>query len=438
MRSEEVLAARRRLLGPGLSVHYRRPLHIVRGFMQHLYDADGTRYLDAVNNVAHVGHEHPRVVEALRRQAGVLNTNTRYLHEGLVDYAERLLATLPEPFTRCWFVNSGSEANDLALRIARAHTGRRGVMVLEGAYHGHTTAMIELSPYKYRGPGGEGPAEHVHEVPLPDPYRGIHRGADAGPAYAAEVERVLGEAAARRRPIGAFFIEALPGCGGQIVPPAGFLASALDAARAAGAVTVADEVQTGFGRVGSRFWAFEAVGEGGSPPAHPDIVTMGKPMGNGHPVAAVVATEEVGASFDTGMEYFNTFGGNPVSMAVAGAVLDVIEAEGLQGHASRVGARLLEGLRSLRGRHPVMGDVRGMGLYAGVELVTDREVRTPAPELASLAAEHMRDRLILLGTDGVNGNVLKIKPPLPFDGDDAERLVEELDRVLAGDSFRTD
>jgi 4-aminobutyrate aminotransferase-like enzyme len=438
VKPDEILAARRRLLGPGLSLHYRRPLHVVRGSMQYLYDADGAQYLDGVNNVAHVGHEHPRVVEALRRQAGILNTNTRYLHEGLVGYAERLLATLPEPFTRCWFVNSGSEANDLALRIARAHTRRRDVMVLEGAYHGHTTAMIELSPYKYRGPGGEGPADHVHEVPLPTPYRSPHGGPHAGPAYAAEVGRVLDEAAARKRPIGAFFIEALPGCGGQIVPPAGFLASALYAARAAGAVTVADEVQTGFGRVGSRFWAFEAVGEGGSPPAHPDIVTMGKPMGNGHPVAAVVAIEEVGASFDTGMEYFNTFGGNPVSMAVAGAVLDVIEEEGLQDHAARVGARLLDGLRSLMERHRVVGDVRGIGLYLGVELVTDREGRTPAPALASLAVEEMRGRRILLGTDGIHGNVLKIKPPLPFDDEDADRLVEELDRVLAGDSFRTD
>jgi 4-aminobutyrate aminotransferase-like enzyme len=438
MNPEEILAARRRLLGPGLSVHYRRPLHIVRGSMQYLFDADGTEYLDGVNNVAHVGHEHPRVVVALRRQAGILNTNTRYLHEGVVGYADRLLATFPEPFTRCWFVNSGSEANDLALRIARAHTRRRDVMVLEGAYHGHTTAMIELSPYKYRGPGGEGPADHVHEVPLPDPYRGLHRGPDAGPAYVAEVARVLEEAEARGRPVGAFFVESLPGCGGQIVPPPGFLGPALEAVRAVGAVTVADEVQTGFGRPGARFWAFEAVGEGEVPDALPDIVTLGKPMGNGHPVAAVVATEAVGASFDTGMEYFNTFGGNPVSMAVAGAVLEVIEEEGLQEHASRVGARLLEGLRSLGERHPVVGDVRGMGLYLGVELVEDPEPRTPAPHLASLAVEAMRDRRVLLGTDGIHGNVLKIKPPLPFDAGDADRLVDELDRVLGADPFRTD
>jgi 4-aminobutyrate aminotransferase-like enzyme len=429
---EEILAARRRLLGPGLSLHYRHPLHIVRGSMQYLYDADGTEYLDGVNNVAHVGHEHPRVVEALRRQAGILNTNTRYLHEGVVDYAKRLLATFPEPFTRCWFVNSGSEANDLALRIARAHTRRRDVMVLEGAYHGHTTAMIELSPYKYRGPGGEGPPAHVHEVPLPDPYRGLHRGSDAGPAYASEVERVLEEARALGHPIGAFFVEALPGCGGQIVPPAGFLAPALEAARASGAVTVADEVQTGFGRSGSRFWAFQVVGAGKGPGALPDIVTLGKPMGNGHPVAAVVATEEVGASFDTGMEYFNTFGGNPVSMAVAGAVLDVIEEEGLQAHAARVGDQLLEALRALMERHPVIGDVRGRGLYLGMELVLDREARTPAPKLASLVAEEMRNRRILLGTDGIQGNVLKVKPPLAFQDADGERLVSALDEVLGG------
>lgn len=438
VRPDELLEARRRLLGPGLSLHYRSPLHIVRGSRQYLFDAGDRAYLDGVNNVAHVGHQHPRVVEALRLQAGILNTNTRYLHEGLVEYAERLLATFPDPLNVCWFVCSGSEANELALRIARAHSRRRDVLVLEGAYHGNTSALIEMSPYKYRGPGGEGPSDHVHEAPLPDPYRGIHRGEGAGERYADEVKRVLAEAAARDRPIGAFFAEPLPGCGGQVVPPPGFLSRAFEHVRAAGGVCVADEVQTGFGRVGSHFWAFEAAGEGGGSSAVPDIVTLGKPMGNGHPVSAVVATTEVAASFATGMEYFNTFGGNPVSMAVASAVLDVIEDEGLQAHAARVGADLLDGLRELMDRHPVIGDVRGMGLYLGVELVLDREARTPAPEHAATVAERMREHRILVGTDGIHGNVLKLKPPLPFDGSDGERVVEVLDRVLEEAALRVD
>lgn len=453
--ADRIARDRRRLLGSGLSLHYRRPLHIVRGRMQHLWDADGRAYLDAVNNVAHVGHQHPRVVEALRDQAGVLNTNTRYLHEGLIRYAERLVATFPDPLRVCWFVNSGSEANELALRLARAHTGRRGVVVLEGAYHGNTSSLIEMSPYKYTGgerrgpnggasggggregdPAGGGPRgggrpEHVQVAPLPDPWRQPEPGAEG---FAAGVGGALERAEASGYPPAAFFVEPLPGCAGQIVPPAGYLARAFRRAREAGAVCVADEVQTGLGRVGSHFWAFEADGRRGSPggpDAVPDIVTMGKPLGNGHPLGAVVATREVAESFGRGPEYFNTFGGNPVSMAVGLAVLDVIRDEGLQEHAEGVGSELLEGLRDLAGRHPLVGDVRGRGLYLGVELVLDRDRRTPAPQAALEAAERMRDEGILVGTDGIHGNVIKLKPPLPFTAADGERLVEALDRVLS-------
>jgi len=460
--SQAILEARRRFLGSGLSLHYRRPLHIVRGRMQYLYDAGGRAFLDAVNNVAHVGHQHPRVVDAAKRQLEVLNTNTRYLHQALPEYAERLLATLPEPLEVCWFVNSGSEANELALRMARAHTGRGDVMVLEGAYHGNTSSLVEMSPYKYRGRGGQGPTEWVHEAPLPDPYRGQGKaemgaagaagggtggdgdtgatGDPGGPAdpFVGGLERALDAAAARGRPIGAFFVEPLPGCAGQIVPPPDYLRRAFRLVREAGGVCVADEVQTGFGRVGSRFWAFQGVakgpaGEEGSEAgtgAVPDIVTLGKPMGNGHPMGAVVATREVADSFATGMEYFNTFGGNPVSMAVGNAVLDVIQGEGLQAHAARVGDALLEGLRALAARHTLIGDVRGMGLYLGVELVLDPDARTPAPDHAAAVAERMRDEGILIGTDGILGNVLKIKPPMPFAPEDGERLVETLDRIL--------
>jgi 4-aminobutyrate aminotransferase-like enzyme len=429
---DALVAARRARMGAALSIAYRRPLHIVRGWMQHLYDAEGQRYLDAVNNVAHVGHSHPRVVDALSRQAAVLNTNTRYLHETVLRYAERLGATLPEPLRVLFFVCSGSEANELALRMARTHTHRRGVVVLGGAYHGNTTALIELSPYKYRGPGGGGAAPHVFEAPLPDTYRGSHREGDGDPGfrYADEVGEALARAAEQGHAAGAFFCEPLPGCGGQIIPPAGWLARAFRHARDAGALCIADEVQTGFGRVGSHFWAFQALG------AVPDIVTMGKPIGNGHPLGAVATTPEIAASFANGMEYFNTFGGNPVSCAAGLAVLDVIEDENLQENARHVGDRLLRGLRSLRERHELIGDVRGLGLYIGVELVLDRAARAPAGRHAAWVAERMRDLRVLVSTDGPNHNVLKIKPPLVFDDADADALVAALDRVLAEDAAR--
>ncbi|HEX6964789.1 MAG TPA: aminotransferase class III-fold pyridoxal phosphate-dependent enzyme, partial [Gemmatimonadaceae bacterium] len=336
MTTDQILAARRSIIGPSLSVSYRRPLTIVRGWMQHLYDADGHEYLDMVNNVAHVGHCHPRVVEALSRQAGVLNTNTRYLHESLVRYAERLTSLLPEPLRVCYFVCSGSEANELALRLARAHTGRRDVVVIDHAYHGNTSALVELSPYKFNGPGGSGAPSHVHVVPMPDPYRGPYKGrhAEGGRQYAACVRETVERLGREGHPVGAFFAESLRGCGGQIEPPDRYLAEAFAHVRGAGGVCIADEVQVGFGRMGSHFWGFETQG------AVPDIVTMGKPIGNGHPLGAVVTTPEIAASFTNGMEYFNTFGGNPVSCAVGLAVLDVIDDDGLQARARSVGARL--------------------------------------------------------------------------------------------------
>ncbi|MCI0433962.1 MAG: aminotransferase class III-fold pyridoxal phosphate-dependent enzyme, partial [Gemmatimonadetes bacterium] len=282
--------------------------------------------------------------------------NTRYLHENIVRYADRLTATLPEQLSVLFFVCSGSEANELALRLARTHTCRHDVVVSAGAYHGNTTSLIEVSPYKYDGPGGAGRPPHVHEVPLPDGYRGPYRGADAetGRLYANHVRAAFEAAADRRTPAAAFLFEPLPGCGGQVVPPESYLREAFRFAREAGAVCIADEVQTGFGRVGSHFWAFQAQG------ALPDIVTMGKPIGNGHPIGAVATTPEIAASFANGMEYFNTFGGNPVSCAVGLAVLDVIRDERLQQNALRIGGRLVRGLQDLAQRHPLIGDVPGL------------------------------------------------------------------------------
>ena len=426
MAADEILEARRRRLGPSLSLSYRTPLHIVRGEGAYLYDADGQAYLDCVNNVAHVGHAHPRIVEAGIAQMRLLNTNTRYLHENVVRYAERLTALLADDLEICFFVNSGSEANELALRLALAANGRPDVATVDVAYHGNTQRLVEVSPYKFDGPGGAGRSEDVQVVPLPDPYRGVHRGSgrDVGAAYLADSWSVLDAAAAAGHPAGALIAEAIPSSAGQIVPPAGWLTGLFDLARRVGAVSIADEVQVGFGRVGVQVWAFEAAA------ARPDIVTMGKPIGNGHPLGAVVTTRAIADAFANGMEYFNTFGGNPVSAAIGLAVLDVIEEEGLRAHARDTGERLLAGLRELAARHEAIGDVRGLGLFIGVELVRDRETREPHPELARDLADLAAERGVLLSTDGTFRNVMKIKPPLVFSDADADRLIETIDTVL--------
>lgn len=425
----QILAVRRERLGRNLSISYRKPLTIVRGFRQYLYAADGRMYLDAVNNVPHVGHNHPWVVRAGQRQMAVLNTNTRYLHEGLIAYAERLVATLPEPLRVCYFVCSGSEATELALRLARAHTRQRDLIVSEGAYHGNTSTLIDISPYKAEGPGGQGLAPWVHKAPMPDPYRGAFKRDDplAGPKYARALAKLIADIQAEGRGLSAFIIESLLSCGGQIVLPDGYLREAYRLVRQAGGVCIADEVQVGFGRVGTHFWGFETQG------VIPDIVAMGKPMGNGHPLGAVVTTPEIAASFNNGMEYFNTFGGNPVSCAIGQAVLDVLAEEELQAQALRVGARLLAGLAGLRDRHELVGDVRGLGLMVGVELVRNRETLAPAEAQASYIANRMREHGILLSTDGPFHNVLKIKPPLVFDEANADRLVATLDQILGED-----
>lgn len=428
----EIMRSRAQRLGPSLSVSYKEPLKIVRGNMQYLYDETGRAYLDAVNNVAHVGHCHPHVVQAIRKQVAVLNTNTRYLHDNLVEYADRLCATLPAPLQVCYFVCSGSEANELALRMARAHTGARDVIVLESAYHGNTTSLVEISPYKFDGPGGAGKPLHVHKVPAPDVYRGMFKSEDpdAGKKYADEVDKALRIAAKNRHQIGAFFCESILSCAGQIVLPAGYLARAYKHLRKAGVVCVADEVQVGFGRAGSHFWAFEPQG------VIPDIVTMGKPMGNGHPLAAVVTTPEIAASFNSGMEYFNTYGGNPVACAAGLAVLDVIEREGLQENARLVGAQLLDGLRVLQNQHALIGDVRGLGLFIGVEFVQNPETREPATDEAAYIVERMKDLGVLLSTDGPFRNVIKIKPPLVFSRENADLVIGTLREVLEDSCLR--
>jgi 4-aminobutyrate aminotransferase-like enzyme/Ser/Thr protein kinase RdoA (MazF antagonist) len=424
--ADALLEGRHQHLGPSLSVSYRRPLTIVRGWMQHLIDADGRAYLDAVNNVPHVGHCHPRVVEAGQRQMALLNTNTRYLHEVIGQYATRLCETLPEPLCVCYFVNSGSEANELALRLARAATGSRDTIVIEVGYHGNTNTIVDISSYKFDGPGGSGAPPWVHKAPIPDVYRGIYRAPDrdAGRQYAGHVADIATHLAAAGRRPGAFIAESILSCGGQVVLPPGYLAAAYEAVRTAGGVCIADEVQVGMGRVGTHFWGFETQG------VVPDIVTMGKPVGNGHPLGVVVTTRAIADAFANGMEYFNTFGGNPVSCAIGLAVLDVIRDERLQERALDVGSYLLQRLRSLQARHALVGDVRGLGLFSGIELVRDRVTLEPAGHEAGYVANRARDRGVLLSTDGPFHNVLKIKPPLVFSRTDADTLADTLDTVL--------
>ena len=420
-----LLAQRRQYVGPSLSIAYRQPIKMVRGKAQFLFDHAGRPFLDLVNNICHVGHCHPYAVTAGQQQMAKLNTNTRYLYDGLTEYAQRLCATLPDPLDTCFFVNSGSEANELALRLARTRTGREDLVVVDSAYHGNTGRLVSISPYKFMGPGGTHKVEPgVHLVPIADGYRGRYKGQDSasGQAYGNAVGSKIHEAT---RPIAAFITESIWSCGGQVVPPQDYLKTAFQHVRAAGGICIVDEVQVGFGRVGKHFWGFQLQG------VIPDIVVMGKPMGNGHPLAAVVTTREIAVSFDNGMEFFSSFGGNPVSCAIGMAVLDVIENESLQNHALQTGEYFKKGLGQLAERHEIIGDVRGEGLFLGVELVKDRRALTPATAEASTIINHMKGRGILMSTDGPLDNVLKIKPPMVITETDVDMVLRCLDEVLA-------
>ncbi|HEY2460297.1 MAG TPA: aminotransferase class III-fold pyridoxal phosphate-dependent enzyme [Candidatus Acidoferrum sp.] len=430
----ETLALRKKVLGGNLRVSYRQPLKIVRGWMQYLYDETGRAFLDVYNNVPLVGHGHPRVVRAVQEQLALLNTNTRYLHDNTLRCAERLTQLLPQPLRVCYFVNSGSEANELALRMARAHTAREDVMVLRHAYHGNTNTLIDISPYKFNGPGGRGQKPWVHVAPVPDDYRGEYRRGDAnaGAKYAQQVADLLAHAKKDDHNIAAFIAETLPSVAGQIVFPKNYLTEAYRHVRAAGGLCIADEVQVGFGRLGTHFWGFETQG------VVPDIVVLGKPIGNAFPLAAVITTQEIAASFDNGMEFFSTFGGNPVACAAGLAVLDVLQEEGLQQNALQVGNYLKSALEELQNRHAIIGDARGSGLFLGIDLVRDRESREPAAHQADYIVNRLRDCGILAGTDGPHHNVIKLRPPLIFSMADADVFASALDAILSEDASQPD
>jgi 4-aminobutyrate aminotransferase-like enzyme/Ser/Thr protein kinase RdoA (MazF antagonist) len=428
----EILDFRREHLGKNLSVSYKKPLNMQRGWRQYLFDETGRRYLDTVNNVAHVGHEHPRVVRAGQRQMAVLNTNTRYLHENIIRFGEAILGKFPSELNVAFFVNSGSEANELAMRLAKNHTGQKDLLVVEVGYHGNTQGCVDISSYKFEGPGGKGAPARTHVTPIPDSYRGIHRGntPETGLKYAAHVGQAIQKVHEQGRGVAAFICESVISCGGQVTLPPGYLAESARLVRAAGGLYIADEVQTGCGRHGQYFWAFEEHG------VVPDIVTIGKPIGNGHPLGVVVTTAAIAHSFANGMEYFNTFGGNPVSCAIGLEVLRVIEAEGLQQNALETGNYLIKALHELSARFPVIGDVRGAGLFLGFELVDDPITLAPTEAKANYLSNRMRERGILMSTDGPFHNVLKIKPPIVFGRSDADFLVDNLERVLREDFMR--
>ena len=413
---------RAKVLGPSYRLFYRTPVHLVSGRGAHRTDADGHDDLDVYNNVASVGHAHPRVVEAISAQAASLNTHTRYLHERIVGYSEDLLSTMPDPIDRVMFLCTGSEANDLAVRVAQAHTGGTGVVVSAEAYHGNTALTSGMSPAL----GTAQPlGSDVRLVPAPDGYR--VGAADLGLWFADQVARAIADLERHGVRFAAFLADSIFSSDGVFPDPAGatgFLAPAVEVVHRAGGVFIADEVQPGFARTGEDFWGFARHG------VVPDLVTTGKPMGNGIPVSALAARGDVLAAFGEQIPYFNTFGGNPVSIAAAQAVLDVLREEGLQSNAARVGGLLRDELRILTRNDERIGDVRGAGLYVGVDVVTDPETKAPDTALALDIVEGLRDRRILTSVCGP-GNVLKLRPPLVFDDADLDRLLVGMSEVLA-------
>ncbi|MFC7705868.1 aspartate aminotransferase family protein [Plastorhodobacter daqingensis] len=417
--SDAILARRNRLMGPNVPTFYRDPVHIVRGQGVWLWDAAGNRYLDCYNNVAHVGHCHPRVVEAIARQSMTLNTHTRYLHEGVLDYLEQLTARLGHGISQGIMVCTGSEANDIALRMAQAVTGKTGIIATDNTYHGNTVATAALST---RRPPIGGYPPHVRLVPAPESLAPLGGSAERqADVFAENVAHAIADL--EDSGFGFSGIMLCPFFANEGFPdlPADFLAPTARIVRAAGGLMLVDEVQPGFGRLGSHFWGHDRAG------LVPDVVTVGKPMANGHPVAAVLARPDVMGAFRSAFGYFNTFGGNPVAAAAALATLQVMEEEGLQANARDTGAYALARLRALR--HPAIAQARGAGLFLGLECVTDDG--GPATAFATELVERMRQRGILMNRIGRHMNTLKIRPPMPFSRDNADLLVDTLGEVLA-------
>ena len=422
---KHLLEYRKKHLGKSLSVSYDKPLTILMGSDVYLFDHTGQKYLDTINNVAHVGHEHPRVVQSGRTQMSILNTNTRYMHPTINELTKELLATFPDELSVVHFVNSGSEANELAMRMCKEATNQKDMIAIEVGYHGNTQGCVDVSSYKFDGNGGHGAPEHTHIVPLPDSFRGIYRGKEESYRYAEHIDKQILNIKAKGKNVAGFICESIMSCGGQIELPEHYLQSAYESVRKEGGLCIADEVQTGLGRVGKNFWGFQLHG------VVPDIVTIGKPFGNGHPLGAVICTQEVADAFANGMEYFNTFGGNPVSCAIGLEMLKVIKDEGLQENARDVGEYFKKELRKLSNEFNIIQDVRGQGLFLGFELVAlDLE---PLPQQASYLVNQMKKLGILMSTDGRDANVIKIKPPMTFSTEHVDEYTLRLRSVLKED-----
>ena len=426
--NEEIINYRKQHLGKSLSLQYKTPIKMVRGAGQYLMDQFGQKYLDTVNNVAHVGHENYNVVKAGQNQMALINTNSRYLHENINELAKELIETLPPELNVLHFVNSGSEANELAIRMTKAVTGTKDMIASEVGYHGNANMCIDISSYKFDGKGGHGAPEHTQIFPLPDSFRGKYRSEDAANKYAEEVQNCINNIQQKGRNVGGFIIEPIISCGGQVELPKGFLTQAYKLVRKNGGICISDEVQVGCGRLGKTFWGFQLHD------VIPDIVTIGKPLGNGHPIAAVVCTQKVADAFANGMEYFNTFGGNPVSCAIATEVLRTVKKEKLQENALKVGEYLKSELTKLSKEFPIIGDVRGQGLFLGIELVDGK--LNPLADQTDYLANRMKDHGILMSTDGPDHNVLKIKPPIVFTKENAKELLFYLKKILNEDFMK--
>jgi alanine-glyoxylate transaminase/(R)-3-amino-2-methylpropionate-pyruvate transaminase len=424
--AEAVLAQRKQFVNPGIFLYYKEPLMIVEGKMQYVWDESGKRYLDGLGGIVtiSVGHCHPHVVEATRRQNETLqHSTTIYLHPNLGEYADKLASKMPGELKICYFVNSGSEANDLALLMARAYTGNYDVIALRNSYHGGNASgmgMTAHSTWKFNVPHSFG----VHHAAVPDPYRGPHgrNDPDAGKKYAADVKQLIDFATPGQ--VAGFIAESIQGVGGVIVFPDGYLKHVYEHVRGAGGVCIADEVQAGFGRTGTHFWGFENQG------VIPDIVTMAKGIGNGCPLAAVVTTPKIAAALAKRI-HFNTFGGNPVVCAIGKAVLEVIERENLQQNSLKLGAYVLAGLEKLKARHTIIGDVRGKGLMLGIELVKDRATKEPAKAECAQVIELCREMGLLLGKGGLHGNTIRFAPPMCITQADADFMLEVFETAFA-------
>ena len=418
---DEVSAERFKYVGSIFSISYKKPIYMERAVFQYMFDKYGNSYLDAYNNIPHVGHSHPRVVEAGQKQIAKLNTNTRYLYDQINKYSANLLNHFPKPLNKVFLVNSGSAASDLAIRLARNFTGKKRVAAIEHGYHGNTQSVIEISHYKFGGKGGKGASENVLCLSIPDSYRGEFKTENAGLSYAKDAIQQINNS---EEEIAAFIAEPIVGCGGQVPLAKNYLKEIYAAIRNQNGVCISDEVQTGFGRLGDVFWGFEQHG------VVPDIVILGKPMGNGHPIGAVITTDEIADAFNNGMEFFSSFGGNPVSCAIGQTVLNVLEEEQLQQNAKMVGDYYIQQLSQLQQKYECIGDVRGSGLFIGFEFVKNRLTLEPDTELAQKVKNELRNHHILVGTDGPFDNVIKSKPPLCFSKENVDEVIDNVNNIL--------